>query len=330
MKINIYYGGRGLVDDPSLYVVDKLQAVLDELNVRIERYNLYEVKNKITTLSQTVTDADGIILATTVEWLGMGGYMQEFLDSCWLYTDKNKVSGVYMFPVVMSKTYGEKEVSLALTDSWEIIGGKSAAGLSAYVDDTTEFEFNQEYAQVIEKYAESIYRNVSHKMCVLPSSNQSIKKNVMKDVVKFTPQESEQLSKYVSDDEFVQTQKKDIESLASIYKELLNDQENGGDEYFLNVFKNNFNSGTDNKCSYMIMISDRNKNVAIDIDGASCSVRFGDNPDADVICRLTKENFEKITKGTMTFHRAFMTGDMSAKGNLKTLRLLDELFNFSA
>ena len=329
MKVNIYYGGRGLVDDPSLYVVNKLQEVLEELNVKIERYNLYEVKNKITTLSQTVTDADGVILATTVEWLGMGGYMQEFLDSCWLYTDKSKVSGVYMFPVVMSKAYGEKEVLLALSNSWEIIGGKSAAGISAYVDDTTDFEFNQEYTQVIEKYAESIYRNISHRLCVLPSSNQNIKKSVMKDVVKFTPQESEQLSKYVSDDEFVQTQKKDIESLASIYKELLNDQENGGDEYFLNVFKDNFNGSTDSKCSYMIMISDKDKNIIIDVDGVVCNVDFGNNPDADVICRLSKENFEKVASGKMTFHRAFMTGDMSAKGNLKTLRLLDDLFMFA-
>ena len=50
----------------------------------MNRYNLYEMKNTITTLSQTVTEADGIILATTVEWVGMGGYMQTFL--CLLYT----------------------------------------------------------------------------------------------------------------------------------------------------------------------------------------------------------------------------------------------------
>ncbi len=329
MKVNIYYGGRGLVDDPSLFVVNKLQEVLAELNVKIERYNLYEIKNKITTLSQTVTEADGVIFATTVEWLGMGGYMQEFLDSCWLYTDKTKVSDVYMFPVVMSKTYGEREVSLALSNSWEIIGGKSMAGLSAYVDDTTEFEFNNEYVDVIEKYAESIYRTISHKRCVLPSSNQYIKKNVIKDVVKFTPQESEQLSKYVSDDEFVQTQKKDIESLASIYKELLNDQENGGDEYFLNVFRDNFNPSTQSVCSYMIMISDKNKNIVINVNSGACDVQFGENTNADVICRLTKENFQRIVDGKMTFHRSFMTGDMSAKGNLKILRMLDEIFPFA-
>lgn len=67
MKVNIYYGGRGLVDDPALFVLDKLQEVLFELNVNVERYNLYELKNQITTLSQTVTEADAVILSTTVE-----------------------------------------------------------------------------------------------------------------------------------------------------------------------------------------------------------------------------------------------------------------------
>ncbi len=62
----------------------------------------------------------------------------------------------------------------------------------------------------------------------------------MKDVVRFTPQESEQLSKYASNDEFVKTQKQDIESLSSIYKEMLNDQENGGDDYYINAFFKSF------------------------------------------------------------------------------------------
>ena len=33
MKVNIYYGGRGVVDDPTIFVVNKIQEVLDELNV---------------------------------------------------------------------------------------------------------------------------------------------------------------------------------------------------------------------------------------------------------------------------------------------------------
>ena len=122
MKVNIYYGGRGLMDDPTLYVINKMQEVLEELNVKVERYMLYESKNSITTLPQTLKEADGIILATTVEWYGIGGYMQQFLDACWLYGDKEKISKMYMCPIVMSTTYGEREGKLNLTSAWEILG----------------------------------------------------------------------------------------------------------------------------------------------------------------------------------------------------------------
>ena len=41
MKINVYYGGRGLLDDPTLYVLKKMEDVLRELRVNIERFNIY-------------------------------------------------------------------------------------------------------------------------------------------------------------------------------------------------------------------------------------------------------------------------------------------------
>lgn len=71
MNINIYYGGRGIIDDPTSYVINKMQEILEELRVNVTRYNLYECKNTIATLPQTLKDADGIILATTVEWLSL-------------------------------------------------------------------------------------------------------------------------------------------------------------------------------------------------------------------------------------------------------------------
>lgn len=328
MNINIYYGGRGLVDDPTIFAINKIQEVLNELNVNVTRYNLYEMKNTITTLSQTITEADGVIFATTVEWVGMGGYMQTLLDSCWLYSDKSQVSDVYMFPVVMARTYGEREVTLALNNSWEIIGGKIGPSLSAYIDDTTDFEFNTEYNNIIEKYAENVYRTISQKIKQLPSSSQTIKNNVLKDTIKLTPQESEQLSKYVSDDTFVKTQKEDIESLASIYKELLNDQENGGDNYYIDVFKDNFTPSSGYKSTYMLSISDKDKLISIYVDGSNIEVELGENRNADVIGKLNKETFDNIVNGQQTFYRAFMTGAMTARGNLKTLRMLDEIFRF--
>ena len=329
MKVNIYYGGRGVVDDPTIFVVNKIQEVLDELNVNVERYNLYEMKNQITTLSQTVTEADAVVLATTVEWIGMGGYMQTLLDACWLYADKGRIGDVYMFPVVMSKTYGEREVCLSLVNSWEMIGGRTGNGITGYVDDTTEFEFNSKCVEYIEKQTENIYRTISQKRISLPSSSQTIKNNVMKDVVRFTPQESEQLSKYVPDDTFVKTQKKDIESLASIYKELLSDEEHGGDDYYINVFKNSFRPGTAFSCTYMIIVSDKNKTILINVNNDILDVEFGENNNADVIAKLNKAVLDDIVAGKITFHRAFMTGDMTAKGNFRSLRMLDSLFEFA-
>ena len=326
--INIYYGGRGLIDDPSIYVMDKLTTVFDELNVNVKRYNLYEDKHGISVLPKTLKEADAVIITASVEWFGIGGLLQQFLDACWLYADKGRIGDVYMFPVVMSKTYGEREVCLSLVNSWEMIGGRTGNGITGYVDDTTEFEFNSKCVEYIEKQTENIYRTISQKRISLPSSSQTIKNNVMKDVVRFTPQESEQLSKYVSDDTFVKTQKKDIESLASIYKELLSDEEHGGDDYYINVFKNSFRPGTAFSCTYMIIVSDKNKTILINVNNDILDVEFGENNNADVIAKLNKAVFDDIVAGKITFHRAFMTGDMTAKGNFRSLRMLDSLFEF--
>ena len=60
MKINIYYGGRGVIDDPTLYVITKMADVFRELNVTVEQFNLYEQKNNITALAGSLKGADGL------------------------------------------------------------------------------------------------------------------------------------------------------------------------------------------------------------------------------------------------------------------------------
>ena len=38
IKVNIYYGGRGLIEDPANYVMNKLIQVLEELNIQVKKY----------------------------------------------------------------------------------------------------------------------------------------------------------------------------------------------------------------------------------------------------------------------------------------------------
>lgn len=199
MRVNIYYGGRGLIDDPTLFVIEKMAKVLDELRVTVERYNLYEEKGTIAVLPKTLKDADGIILAASVEWFGIGGFMQQFLDACWLYGDKEKIAQTYMFPVVMATTYGEREAEYSLIRAWEMLGGVPGDGLCAYVDNHVEFETNAQFNLMIEKRTENFYRMISKKAVAFPNSSMQVKKTVLRSSnLSLTPQESEQLSAYVS------------------------------------------------------------------------------------------------------------------------------------
>ena len=330
MVINIYYGGRGLIEDPTLYVLHKLTEVLEELRVTVNRYNLYEDKNGITTLPKTLKGADGVILATAVEWLGIGGLMQEFLDACWLYGDKEQISKTYMLPVVIASTSGEKEAELTLVKAWEILGGIPCEGISAYISDHVEFETNEDYAVLIEKKAEQLYRVINQKSKVFPTSTNAIKKNVLRaNTLDLTPQESEQLSEYVSDTTYVKKQKEDIEELTRMFQGLLDGEKKVEQDTYIEGIKNSFQPRSDFQGSYSIQLTDKNKSIVIDIHGEQILCYYGDNAEVDVIAKTTDDVFNKIVTGRMTFQRAFMSGELTAKGNFEILRTFDQLFQFS-
>lgn len=329
MKVNIYYGGRGLLDDPTLYVINVIEKVLAELRVSVERYNIFEYKNSISTLPQTMKDADGIILATTVEWLGIGGYMQQFLDACWLYGDKDKIANTYMQPIVMSTTYGEREGELTLYNAWEILGGLPCEGLCGYVDDLVSFEVNQSYTYIIEKKAENLYRTIQQKHSNLPTSNQAVKQSVLRtQQLELTPQEREQLSKFVSNDNYVKKQKEDIEELTSMFKDMMGKNEADEEVAYINELKNSFIPQEDFSAVYMFMIEGKKKPLTVNVNNEELNIHYGQEEAVDVFTKLEAAVMEEIIQGRMTFQRAFMTGIMSAKGDFKILKMLDQIFLF--
>ncbi|MDD6070792.1 MAG: NAD(P)H-dependent oxidoreductase [Clostridiales bacterium] len=381
-KINIYYGGRGLIEDPTIYVLNKMAEVLKELRVEVKRYNIFEDKNAIATLPSTLKDADGVILATTVEWFGIGGYMQQFLDMCWLYADKQELSSKYMLPVVMATTYGERDAELNLVKAWETLGGIPITGLVAYVENLEEFEQNESYTQIIEKKVETLYRSISQKTQSLPTSNLAVKTSLLKTrTIELTPQESEQLSKFVSDESYVKQQKEDIEELSAMFKQMLSSSvsgenetaeenySNGGnnsgnrqgaaagkkdsanekdqnddktfhaagreqsidaaEDVLVGKFIKNYRPDSDFTASYAIIISDKDLILHLEATPEHVKAFYAATDEADVILRTTTQVLDKILEGKNTFQKGFMAGEISAKGNFKTLRMLDSIFPFS-
>lgn len=317
-----------MIDDPTLYVVNKFQEVLEELHVKVERYNLFEQKNDIPMLPQTLKNADGIVLASTVEWYGIGGYMQQFLDACWLYGDKEKISKIYMCPIVMSTTYGERQGKYNLATAWEILGGLPCSGICGYISDTLTLEMNEGYKTIIDKKAENLYRTINQKLPSFPASLQEVKQMVGNHPMELTPQESEQLSQYVSDDIYVQRQKEDIQELANMFRDMLGDEENTEEEY-IREFNNAFKAQPGVKANYLLQIEGKQTPLAVQVNGSEMECSYKELPNADVWIQITTDVLTDIVHARMSFQRAFMTGGIISKGDFKVLRMLDQIFVFN-
>lgn len=335
MRVNIYYGGRGLIDDPTLFAIEKITQVLDELHVNVERYNLYEEKSSISVLPKTLKDADGIILAASVEWFGIGGFLQQFLDACWLYGNKEIMQNIYMYPLVMATTYGEREAQHSLIRAWDMLGGRSCEGICAYVENHVEFETTTEYNVMIEKSAENFYRTISKKMVTFPSSSSQVKKNILRSsTLSLTPQESEQLSAYMSDENYVKTQKEDIESLASMYSNMCSDvleetlQEPEKEDAYISELREHFVPMDNMKATFQIDLPDENRGLVIEIVNRDLNCYYGEVDNPDVTAKVKSEIFKEILSGNKPFQNAFMSGDLTAQGNFKALRNFDTVFRF--
>ena len=326
MRVNIYYGGRGLIDDPTLYVLEKITKVLDELRVTVERYNLYEDKRAITVLPKTLKEADGVILAASLEWFGFGGFLHQFLDACWLYGDKEKLSHMYMMPVVMATTYGEREAEYSLIRAWEMLGGVPGEGICAYVDNHVEFEMNAQTPQVLVEGGIPASGKIK-KAVAFPNSSVAVKRNVLRTSnLSLTPQESEQLSEYVSNDNYVKKQKEDIEELASLFKGMLGEEKDEDD--YVERLKSHFFPMEGLKAVFRIDLVEENSSLIIDINDSKLNCYRGTVEQADVTAKVKTAVFKQVLDGIKTFQSAFMSGELSAQGNFKILRNFDTIFRF--
>ena len=82
------------------------------------------------------------------------------------------------------------------------------------------------------------------------------------------------------------------------------------------------------QASYLFMIEGRKQPLFLNVMEDELECYYGNKENIGVYAKLSPDVMESIIKGRMTFQRAFMTGTMTAKGNFKTLRMLDTVFDF--
>jgi len=255
--------------------------------------------------------------------------MFQFLDACWLYGNKEKIAGIYMCPIVMSTTYGEREGQLHLATAWEILGGLPCNGICGYIEDIARLENNEEYTRLIESTAENLYRTINKRLPNLPTSNQAVKQMVsITKNIDLTPQESEQLSHYVSDDSYVQKTKEDIKELASLFRDLMDDRESAAQQDFFGALQSHFRPVPGFRGNYRIQLDDTMQTLWVEVDQKDLSCSYESSKAPDVEIQTTAEMMTEIINGRMTFQRGFLGGEMKMKGDFKLLRQLDQIFLF--
>lgn len=330
MKVNIYYGGRGLIDDPTIFAMNKIMTVLEELNIKVKKYNLYEDKRGISVLPKTLKEADAVILAASVEWMGIGGLLWQFLDACWLYGDKEKLATLYMMPLVVSTTFGEKDAQFTMVKAWEMLGGIPCDGICAYVNDHVTFETSTEYAYLIEKKTENFYRTFSKKLSSFPTSTMALKENVLQPkAISLTPQESEQLSMYVSDDTYVKQQKEDIQELTQMFKKMMGDVPLDSQEApYMEEFQRAFHPIPNIAITFSWEITELPEKLIIQVDNGKLDCFYGEADSPDAVMKSSRQIVDKVVYGEEPLQTAFMAGEVTVKGNFKVLHTFDTLFRF--
>ena len=134
---------------------------------------------------------------------------------------------------------------------------------------------------------------------------------------------------YVSDDSYVKQQKEDIQELAQLFKGMLGEnEEEETKEEFLSDLQEHFKGQSGISASYCLNLADENKNLIVEVKEEQLDCYYGEKKDVDVLVRLSKSILEDIIKGDMTLQRAFMSGEVTAKGDFKTLRNFDTFFRF--
>lgn len=169
-RVILIYGGGHSNTDPSFLVAEKVSHVLEELNVGLTRFDLYKKNYSMESFFDALAEADGVIIATTVEWYGVGGLLQTFLDKAYMSGQFDIFEGTYLFNIVISRHNFEREGLSHVLRSWEILGGIEGVNLCASIKSSADIETSSEWLHTIEKKAEDYYRVLNQQRIPLPTS----------------------------------------------------------------------------------------------------------------------------------------------------------------
>ena len=148
--------------------------------------------------------------------------------------------------------------------------------------------------------------------------------------IAMTPQETDILSQYAADEDYVARQREDIQELTSFFKEKLEQKDVDENLIYIEDLKSHFDPHGSVNATYKFMIKERKKPLIVEIAESELNCYYGNMENPDVLCKMDADIMEQIISGRITFQRAFMSGQMQVKGDFRLLRMLDQVFIFES
>lgn len=240
--------------------------------------------------------------------------------------------------VVLTKTTGERDASAHLLKSWEMLGGIEGVCLCGKVENSVDLEANKDIISIIDKKTEDFYRIINQKRQVLSTGTNyvihsdhtpsHIKPNNIIDKVVDGDTLFNSKSTHVEEEPHIIKQKQDIQELTDFFNQKLTLDEKLSNNDYIHTLIKAFDCKDDKfNCTYNIIITDKdNEDLIIKIANGKISGYIGTDISSDVIINIDSNTFDKILSGKLTTQRAFLTGQLKAKGNFTLLYEFDHLF----
>jgi uracil-DNA glycosylase family 4 len=338
--ITMIYGGEGYVDDPVLVALERISHVLTELGVTMHRIDLYKSKASMETILEYMSKSIGVVLAINVEWYGIGYRMQEFLDQCFYRGEKAVFANTPLFGMVISRKAYEFEAYTHLLKSWEYLGGVEGINLLASIESAVALETNFEWLFGIDKKAEAFFRLIQQKKGLLPRSGK-IEKVFVEIPIADARIEQQNLSETIGEekrradkgiienyDSYIEKQQEDIHQLGSLFKQKLSAETIKGEKPWPERFKESYINKADISAKIQIVVEDDpRENTVLELNNQSIRAYYGQIGESNVVIMGKKSNLRRIMDGKLTMQRAFMTGEIKAKGDFTLLYKFEGLFS---
>jgi putative sterol carrier protein len=110
---------------------------------------------------------------------------------------------------------------------------------------------------------------------------------------------------------------------------MMENRETDEKQSFISDFKARFTPQPGFNAIFRVVIKNYNKPMILRIQNAKLECFYGTSEYADVELQADESVIESIIAGKTTFQNAFMSGNMTMKGDFKLLRNMDHIFPFS-